>query len=146
MLQIEDKESSVQVKQKEIERTQTQLSNQQKRLERVRVEILDRFHREEKVWKAEITASKFKLEAETKYFNDEVGSLQKRLENESNDYQSQKEQLYESKAELDRLRSIVDNADREKESLRSEKERENLAVRIPSIASSYTYKNISSLE
>eukprot|EP00057_Strongylocentrotus_purpuratus_P024363 XP_011678837.1 PREDICTED: mucin-5AC-like [Strongylocentrotus purpuratus] len=79
--------------------------------------------------KAEITASKFKLEAETKYFNDEVGSLQKRLENESNDYQSQKEQLYESKAELDRLRSIVDNADREKESLRSEKERENLAAK-----------------
>ncbi|XP_063958265.1 interaptin-like isoform X1 [Lytechinus pictus] len=127
--QIEDKESSVQVKQKEIERTQTQLSNQQKRLERVRVEILDRFQREEKVWKAEITACKFKLEAETKYFNDEVGSLQKRLENESNDYQSQKEQLNESKTELDRLRTIVDNTDKEKEALRSERERENLAAK-----------------
>ncbi|XP_071503402.1 uncharacterized protein [Diadema antillarum] len=127
--QIEDKETSLQAKQKECERAQTQLSNQQKRLERVRVEILDRFQREEKVWKAEITAFKFKLEAETKYFNDEVGSLQKRLQNESSDYESQKEQLNESKKELDRLRALYDEAEKEREVLRSEKERDNLAAK-----------------
>lgn len=54
---------------------QRSLDNQQRRIEHARKEVLDQYAREEKIWKSEISASRFKLEAEAKYFKDELARL-----------------------------------------------------------------------
>ena len=74
--QIEDKGNELNTLQRERDGLQRSLDNQQRRIEHARQEVLDQHKREEKIWKTEISACRFKLEAEAKYFKDELARIQ----------------------------------------------------------------------
>ncbi|XP_022083293.1 A-kinase anchor protein 9-like isoform X2 [Acanthaster planci] len=127
--QIEDKEIVVKNSSKELERLQRQLDNQSRRIENARLEIQSQFHRDEKIWKAEIAASRFKLEAETKYFKEELIRLQCRLESETKEKSDMEKDLHMAKKEMTVQKAIAERAEADKTAARQTAEKESLSAK-----------------
>ncbi|XP_038052439.1 cytadherence high molecular weight protein 2-like [Patiria miniata] len=127
--QIEDKESDLKNQSKEIERLQRLLDNQSRRIENARLEIHSQYQRDEKIWKAEIAASRFKLEAESKYFKEELARLQTRLESETKEKVDAKRDLEAAQKESKEQKAIAESSVEDKMAARQTAEKESLSAK-----------------
>lgn len=108
----------------------SKLSQDHVGLEENKKDYEKRLNRQEKVWKNELSVYRFKLEAETRYFTEELGRLQKRLECETTDYSSLKGQMNVKEDECQRLKALLENSQKYCKELKLEQEKDSLAVSI----------------
>ena len=127
-LQIDDKESELKASGKELERHQRQLDNQSRRVEGARQEIRAQYARDEKIWQAEVAAGRFRLEAETKYFREELARLQARLEGEAKERAELLAERQGALREAEERRLAAERAERECAAARQAAEKEALSV------------------
>ncbi|XP_071804904.1 uncharacterized protein [Asterias amurensis] len=127
--QIEDKVSDIKNVSKESDRLQRLLDNQSRRVDNARFDVQIQFQRDEKIWKAEIAASRFKLEAETKYFKEELARLQSKLESEVKGRSDMERDLQVAVKEEHEQKAIAERAVAEKMLARQAAEKESLSAK-----------------
>ncbi|XP_071853810.1 uncharacterized protein [Apostichopus japonicus] len=123
--QIEEKDLNA----KKLQSDMSKLSQDHVGLEENKKDYEKRLNRQEKVWKNELSVYRFKLEAETRYFTEELGRLQKRLECETTDYSSLKGQMNVKEDECQRLKALLENSQKYCKELKLEQEKDSLAAK-----------------
>lgn len=123
--QIEDKDREM----KKLRADLSKISEDQTKVDDSKKDFEKRLQRQEKVWKNEMSVYRFKLEAETRYFTEELGRLQKRLESETTDYSSLKGQMALKEEECQRLKIMLEASQKECKDCKIEQEKDALTAK-----------------
>ncbi len=110
-------------------------------MDNARLDVQIQFQQDEKIWKAEIAASRFKLEAETKYFKEELARLQSKLESEVKERSDMERDLQVALKEEQDQKAIAERAVAEKMLARQAADKESLSVRTEPFILSLSHNN-----